>query len=366
MNLNDIKQLVRQLKARYEAMQIDAPFREVVQLAYSKPALHRLEIIFSENLEKDKLTEALQNDLEKNWDLVHNTALGYTALPSDELTHLFCDIAQHIADERSLNPIEVLMPGVAYESIREGYPDLDKTQDIKYVLQTHVLGHDGKYLLPVKLLSELDLSPTPTLMGNPYFDYAQHAADSTHVNSKEYERLVAHSPLTQAVFDAKHKYDLLTNDTSTLLGQLKQLCQQLGSNMAGALGEETNAGSGAYPAIINFMEYYNKLSQAEKNNIPNSLKREIDLLLALVTDKTQNINATENIETCIATRRSQLILTMSGRDEVLNQISLSGAKKASLITEASEQFDSAQQALATALKGNYQLGHDQLDIRACP
>nr|MCH9756017.1 ankyrin repeat domain-containing protein [Gammaproteobacteria bacterium] len=208
--------------------------------------------------------------------------------------------------------------------------------------------------LPVKLITELDLSLTPTQLGNPY------DPEYSYVNVEEYKRLVAHSSLTQAVFDTKREYELLSGDKSTLLGQLNQLCQQLSLNMVGNLGEETNAGSGAYPAIINFRSYYMTLPEREKNKIPTELKKEIDGLLDVAFNKEVNTNATEDIGTCIASRRTVLIEAMSGHDELLSQIALSGTEKESLVVAARTNFNAAKNKLVQAIENNtYTEGHDE-------
>ena len=359
MPLNEIKQSVQQLKADYEAMSIESSFREVLRVQYGKQVLNKLELIFNQTKKDEALVEFLQVYLAENWALVHNTALGYTSLPEDKITLLLCDIAEHIAAQKGLTSAEVLMPGLAYESIRDGYGDL--TGDIKPVLRTHIIGDGCQYMLPVKLITELNLSPTPAQLANPYYDYERHTDEQAYVRPEEYKRLVAHSQLTQAVADAKQAYELLAGDTSNLLGQLTQLCRQLGINMVGNLGEEENAGSGSYPAIIAFMEYYHSLDAAQKDTIPPTIKQEIEKLYTLVTDKTKNINATENLETCIATRRASLIGAMSDHDEALSQISLSASKRASLTLESRTKFESAKHELIEALGSDaYTEGHDSL------
>ena len=361
MGITEIKRSIQQLKEHYAAIHIDKPFREVVRVAYSKQVLDKLDKIVNENTGNKQLLEVLQAYLAENWALINNTSLGYTALPEDKITLLLCDIAEFIAEEKKLTSIAVLMPGLAYESIRDEYDNL--TGDIKRILKTHIIGEGCQHLLPVKLITELDLSPTPTQLGNPYYDYGLHADKQAFVSQEEYRRLVAHSQLTQAVFNAKQAYELLTGDTSNLLGQLTQLCRQLGINMAGNLGEEDNAGSGAYPAIITFMEYYNSLDESQKETIPPALKQEIEKLYSLVTDKTRNINATENTETCIATRRASLTYAMSGHDEALSQISLHASKKESFIEAGRTKFELVKNELISSLKeGTYAEGHDLLAI----
>ena len=359
MTIDDIRQIVQALKARYTAMSATS-LKDTVLMAYSHHVLDNLLTVLTHPMGTTDMAAALKGILAENRTLVNGTPVDYTALPEHDITRLLCDIAYVIADELKLKPIEVLLPGICLESCRDGYDNITADTDLKTLLKTHIKGHGGTYLLPVKLVTELDLTAASTQLGNPYFDFSNPVGNG-YVDSDEFQRLVSHSSLTQAVFDAKQNYERLTSDTSTLLGQLKQLCNQLGVNMVGNLGREDNAGAGAYPAIIHFMEYYHQLDQAEKNNIPGALNQEINTLFSLVTDQTQN--ATANLSTCIATRRSELIKTMSGQDGVLNQISLSSTKKESRIEEARAQFDAAKASLINALeRKTYTEGYDHFNL----
>ncbi len=173
-----------------------------------------------------------------------------------------------------------------------------------------------------------------------------------------------HSPLTHAVGDKKQAYDALACDKSNLLGQLSQLCQQLYINAAhGGRGVHDNAASGAYPAIITFMEYFHKLDANAKKRIPARLMREIQTLLDLSTDSTKNVNATQNMETCIASRRGGLITEMSGHEALLSSISLSENPRSDLIRDAKAQFETAKADLNQAINENtYQGGRDALGL----
>ncbi|MDA9272294.1 hypothetical protein N9Q05_02820, partial [bacterium] len=218
------------------------------------------------------------------------------------------------------NSIKLLMPTVSLVSFANDYPDLEADFT---VLNTHVLGDQGLYLMPVKLLTEFNLSAEAIKLQNPYFDPLIHPVTAHYfdnLNTEECQRMISHSTLTQAVWNAKQEYELLTNDTSHLLGHLKQLCQKLGFNAVGRMGTETNAGNGAYPAIINFFSYYKKLAATEINKIPKGLQKEINLLFELVTNPKKNIDATKNIDTCIDTRRTYLITEMTGHETLLSQI----------------------------------------------
>jgi len=543
MDINDIRKSLQELKGRHADMS-PVSLRDKALMAYNHRMLDKLESVLNKHMNNVDLAEAFQELLTKNWELINDSALCYTALPTHDITLLLCDVAQFVANEKKLNPIEVLIPGLTVESCRDAYPDLDANANIKSLLQTHILGNKGAYLLPIRLITELDLSENAIKLGNPYFDAFKPVGNGL-VDAAEYKRLGAHSMLTQAVYATRQEYKTLSSDTSNLLGQLTQLCKQLAINSASGVGEETNAASGAYPAIIAFMNYYtslvpcgfqvmqkppevgdlptdrniayvlaqldsepdhaelyfiNRLDEdtpvkkvsleglkfglslmivpdeahipsldkqnptliqiqntnqyrlygaapdqtwgfteldatvmstlflkncaplsecplgnvpdaiyneiankkahtqtlsmcmndlhisesvstcslmqlaaitdmtghnflAEKSIVPPVLQSEINLLFDLARNPTKNIDATKTISTCINTRKENISASMGGHATLLSGISLSGARKQSLIEEAQQHFDIARTELNHALNTNtYTEGHDKLNL----
>jgi len=373
MTIERIRQTARALKERYDVMNTAVSLQENAHLTYYRQALEKLDHIFNDNPEKDlrlTLTNSLQHFLFENWALINGTFLSYTALPKEEMTNLFITIAQWVAEEKNqylrkneclLHPLKLMMPTISVESIRKDYDELGPDSDISTVLQTHILGNGGLYLLPVKLVTEIELSTQSTKLCNPYYDYASHPEQAAYLNSEEYLRLIGHSTLTQAVLDTKQDYDLWTNDSSNFLGQLTLLCQQLSFNDVSGIGTEKSAAGGAYSAIIYFMEYFNKLDDGEKEKIPNPLKQKINNLLGLITDPKKNDDATTRMETCVFMHRIDIINAMSNHESILSQISLSSLKKQPLIEEAKTHFQTAKNNLNTALISNdYVTGYDRL------
>ncbi len=101
----------------------------------------------------------------------------------------------------------------------------------------------------------------------------------------------------------------------------------------------------------------------ENNRLPKPLQQEINLLYELVINPTKNINATENIDTCIANRRIGLMAKMQGHEALLSQISLTGNHKQSLIDNAKDAFNHARQNLTTTLDTTYHEGKDTLPLK---
>ena len=267
----------------------------------------------------------------REFDETSPTAFSFDAIPA-----FSGDLAQAI---EPMSALDVLMPGALIRMA----PDSPNSNHFDTTLfYTHIQNEAGDELIPVRWLVE-------------HRDY---------LTPEEYSRLTQHSDLTRAILASQQGYDAIASDTSTLLGQLTQLCRQLGVNDAhGGRGQADNAASGAYPAIIEFMTYYNALPATEVARIPAGVKAEIDLLLALTTDATQNVNATENLATCIATRKSSLQTAMAGHDSTLNQICISGEHKALLINTAQTNLESAKDDFIKALnEHHYTEGRDVLGL----
>lgn len=304
-------------------------------------------------LDEAQLLDALQNLLIENWDLIQGTALSYTALANNLATQLLANIAIFIAEkklilspESPLIPLALLMPGLSLDSLNdELYPHIDAATNIPYILHTSIYSRCA--LLPVRLLTSLDNK----VIYNPYYDY--HKADqmADQLSAEELDRLRQHSNLAAEVLEAKKYYDLLLSDTSHLLGHLNQLCRDLYLNNAyGGVGTHDNAGAGAYPAILSFSMYYTCLTTEDIARIPEPVKVEIDKLLQLSSDPKVNINATQQIETCIANRRHDLLQAMDAHESSLSRIgTMSSDRKADLLAHAKADFIAAKDRLKAAL-----------------
>lgn len=220
----------------------------------------------------DATVAAFKRILADNWTLVQGTSLCYTNNPDDAITKLLCDVAEFIVAEESEENIphrgvlSVLMPTVCIDSINPHYPDLAPSHtndwqdiDIQNALKTHILGREGKYLIPVTLITTYDASVGLPTIVNPYYDFSEQTEDMVKLNDEEINRLIEHSPLTRAIYDAKTAYETAANPQTNLLGHIRHLISQLEYNSVNGIGGEESAGNGAYLAIFNFFTYYNRL-----------------------------------------------------------------------------------------------------------
>jgi len=357
------KQKIAALIPMYNAMHDAVTLQDKVRISYCKMILDAMTILFAtEPLLDEELINNLKNYLGNNFSLFHTTSVFYTTMPMHDVTNLLCDLASWISEQTKLPVIQVLFPDVSLEPVNPLmlYPYLDNP-DIRIhdVIKTHIISSNGHYLIPVACLSKLKLLPETGSLVMPYFDLMTHEHDLAYLNKDEFRRLADHSPLTRAIVDAKSEYDTLVSDMNTLLGQLNQLCQQLANNSEGGSGTAEASGKGAYYAIICFMDYYQQLSGEKKAEIPHKLKKEIENLLTLGTDAEEN--AENEMETCIATRRRELITEMTGHEERLNTITLDQNKIQSLVNNAKMHFNALQKELLDVIHlNNYTQGSDKL------
>lgn len=245
-----------------------------IYLTYFKKQLILLESL----LENDYVSEleqvkSLKSYLAKNWAFVKGAALCYTALPDDEFTFFLCEIAQFVKEyapeedqKEELFAINYLMPGVCFESMAEAkYPHIEANDAtaIQGILKSHILGREGKYLIPVKQFAELARHKHGSgKWTNYYFDLYnnEHQASEAQLSVEEYNRLVNHSSASEALMNAVIDYDLSLQQGASLLASLNRLCQLLRLNSADGVGKEQMAAGGAYDAIIQFNDYYTRLT----------------------------------------------------------------------------------------------------------
>ncbi len=386
-NIDELLTTISTLKLLYCSSDLsddDLPndIKGMLYFSYFQTVLTSTEVILSNfnSMSEDVLITRLEKFLAKHWDIIKGTALSYTALPESDITKLLCDIGELVVASKikageNCNIVSVLMPTIITESAFDPYPDLSAPLNISTLIKTHILSDESQHLIPIHLLTMLDKTKPvqdsnismQTQLENPYYDYKQHA-DNHHLSNEEYQRLAIHSPLTQAIAAAHSNYLAHANDTSNLLGHLRQLSSQLRINSVNELGQETNAGIGAYAAIINFMNYYQSIGDDQIAKIPVKVRQQIDRIRTLSSDPTVNISATATIDTCLSLRRDKLEDAMLNQEAALSAVSLSSANNTLLINESIQQFDEAvvvlKQAIDTqSIATTYHGGHDALPFK---
>lgn len=161
--------------------------------------------------------------------------------------------------------------------VKEYGPYLLPILDLKTVLKTHILSAQNDSLIPISVLF------TKTLPQRPYqnplcFSFSEEDREDEDL------RLRQHSPETLALYEAEQRLLTLQQDKNNLLGQLTDLCKHLRSYDAKeGVGQEDNAGGGAYEPIRKFAEYYECLGYQLRKHDPLQDLAEgfIDIDLAL-------------------------------------------------------------------------------------
>lgn len=345
---------------------------KVIQ-AYRNKVLEQVDDILNRDTGEVRLT-GLEAFLADNWRRVNGRQLSYTALPDSDVTKLLCDIAYYVQankprrlKDETKGVINYLMPTVnVYSDQPELYPDLLPSEanghqdvDLDKILHTHVLGDKGLYLIPVEYLQQISEEAGTADFRNVYYDLDEHEESNAFLNEDESRRLRYHSDLTEQLFLSKDQYELLTSQSNSLYGHLRQLCNQLYFNSVDGVGQEKYAGNAAYLAIPQFFEYYDKLGSTELAKVPRAVKRALDTIKHYISDK----ETLGSIGSCLATRRKDLEKTMKGKEETLQAIAISGETQESLLQKASEQLNETKAELIERCGVNkYKEGKDKLGI----
>ena len=291
--LADIKQRVARLIASQHAVLVASGLKERVIAAHHKLLLQSLR----DALNTDAPLDRLKTLLSDNWALAHNNILSYTAHPTHLVTELLCDIATWVAEEENkkpgaqpILPIQILMPTLCLDSMLPAkIPSLTSPDlDLKKIVQTHIVGREGKYLIPITVLTLCEHDTHLSKVLNYYYDALEdektgdpvHPVEMMHLNPDELRRLEDHSADARAWFDIKRQYEHAAKDPGHLLSHLNELTRLMSYNSAhGGIGSQEIAGDGGMTAISDFFVYYDQqLTEEQRQSVPESIQKELVLL----------------------------------------------------------------------------------------
>jgi hypothetical protein len=342
-------------------------FREALIFDFSKKVFDEINGLIQTETEELDLRRSLKTTLKNNWIKIQSTFLCYTAIPWDDITRFMCELAELLSDD-AISPISLLMPDIALDSIDiEDFPSLDESPDsLLQIVRHHILGRDGQYIIPVAILGKYEGIQRNRRLPNIYFDMDRYDKFSveerelfTVLDLNEIKRLYAHSDETKALKDAKSVYVSYAFDETHFLGRLNTLLKRMYFNGVSGVGSEEVAGMGAYPALQDFYDYYQALSEEDNALIPKGLQRELDLLHDYFVGK-----RVADIGSCLATRRDAIKEEINGNEVLLTSICLLDEKKSSLMDKAKTDFETIQLRLKEKLAhhdGLYK-GHDNLPL----
>ena len=409
------------LKTRLQALHINEvgvsdPIYKKLVTTYIKRITSELNRILSEK-SIEKTHELLMGFLQENRALTKGTCLSYTAFQTDHTDILF-DCADTLAaylnqrlpaDTPPTTGLALLMPDLSsLMSLDFAYPHLvaitacswstaddNALTDTKLTegerqmlrarkeefiaeqgfIQAGVYERKGDWLVPnipskiilrthIMTSDQTSLIPIKAIVDDPKFrPYASEVKTEQDVEA-EMLRCKTHSPSTRSLFDAREDVLQLREDKSTLLGNLVHLCHHLRLNDAYfGVGRHNEAGSGFYPAILTFREYYRSLDPEDIKKIPISVSKEIELILNLAFDQQTNAQKITTIETCLAHRRSKLEKIITNTDAfMLSEIACNDQRKAQLLLAAEQKVQLARSnLLGLCIAGSYK-GEDKLPL----
>lgn len=182
------------------------------------------------------------------------------------------------------------------------FPDLDQL-DLAFVLRTHIISDNGRFLIPVKLLAQLNLDPIRAKLTIPYVHNPEVSEEVAVVTKPEMMRLHGHSLLTQ-IHQGLYKLHNNLDSASEFEVKIRQLRDAFDESSARVLGDKAEevAGEKIYPKLIKFKEYFDELSNSVKKTIPQVVLEEVENFLAIISDQRNFLR----FSTCLNIRRNHL------------------------------------------------------------
>lgn len=229
-------------------------------IKYAKKLEQDIIAIIEKHKDRSRQVQELKNYLQTTYEIIQGTGLDYVATPDIVATQAMIEIAKIVAKEQGISVIEVLMPGVAYDSSGD-FVDL-REMDIQEVIRTHHFSKkDGQlYLIPVRCLENYARNPDEK---NHYPYFHEDLNDYQLFTKDDYEHLFHHSKETEDVHEGFEELKKLSEESINLYQQLTQLGEILKKNDAQHAGEEIDAGGGAYYSVGSFFDYYAQLEPCQ-------------------------------------------------------------------------------------------------------
>ncbi|MCE3044264.1 hypothetical protein [Legionella sp. 16cNR16C] len=272
---NSIETIFPQLIEDFESADQAPTLHEKAIHAYT---IHSFKLLRSV-LQSENPLAALEDALIENWRIITGNLLCYTALPNHPVTKVWCEAAKvvavskpHSENGEPANPLLFLIPSLqCAESVHDDYPCLipvrnhaqEWDMDLVHILSTHILNDAGTHLLPLRAMLVLDENAGIPTIYNPYID-DNTAPASVEMNENEFYRLTQHCFESQAIYEAKQRFDALTLDNGNLLGQLNLLRQKMRENSVHGVGKEFTAGQFFDKNIYDFLAWYDQLDDHSK------------------------------------------------------------------------------------------------------
>lgn len=348
-------------------------------------------LLFENNYAEKISFNTIQQELAGIWKLVHGTTLSYTALPDAAVTQFLIRVAYEALKSHlkpnlpsPLDVIKLLIPGLkgidtlyipseydyALPGINIAKLNFNEQQSnpeliIIQFLKSHLIADSGEYIIPVWALNKLIIDNYREPINNVYYQYDQNyqATNPTLLTQTEFIRLGQHNQHTQLINEILIRLEGYETDTSNLLGQIILLCKSLYFNSVEGVGQEQKAGASAEIAIRKFFDYYNALDLKEVNQaLSPELKEEFKKLRQCLGIYLPGERKIQSIETCLATRRAELLKAVQGQESTLAQINVNKASIECLIQKDQELLKQTIIKLNQFIKNHQLNGFEKLPL----
>jgi hypothetical protein len=240
--------------------------------------------------------------------------------------------------------------------------------DLENLVNSHVLSEDHSSLHPVDFvlngIEEADWENNRALV----FYTAKNDYDKFFLSAKERKQLLHHSKLMRNIVDTKERISLVESNEDNLYGQIILLCKKLYLYSKNGIGNEEHAGEGAWLEIQKFVDYYHKLSNKNRQNIPENTTIEIHKIRRLVNDPVRHkddgiemIRLTD-IQYCLDSRRSSLMSTLKDNENKLESICIEKTSIEAISDSLREQLREQVMQLKHNIKQSKYTANNRLPI----
>jgi hypothetical protein len=196
--------------------------------------------------------------LEKRWQDIKGTHLSYTCSPRAIVSRLCCDIANYLAENSDVvtSPLSILMPTIKHFKDEVSQEDISELP-LKELIATHILSDNYETLIPVRLISHIELEMNlQILYVNPF--------TQKNLSENEISRLGNHSPQTKNIVSIYNLFQDELRNRITLYQALMNLVAGLKKGSVRQNGKENEAGVDAYEALAEFRSFWKRLTDSQK------------------------------------------------------------------------------------------------------
>lgn len=297
----------------------------------------------------------------QNWEKTKHSPCSPLS-SQDTYTALLYTIARYCSLGSQIPWLYLMMPGVCLESLSENYPDLTSMSFID-ICQKFVLSKNGRYLIPVKILSTIELGLPLPQFPQYYLDISSETAESdAYLCDEDVASLAQHSQVTSKIFSIAEQYQKLISDpiAQSFQGLLQRLIKNIRHISIEQYGDEYHAAEGSYADISHFSEAYDEILKKHEQQIPETLKKTLSTIFYTLSSNDAHAHARQSNPGAICASALKEDLTKCFIDPVCQQalIQIESPNNQQQLTALQEEFKTLKQKI---LAQNY-AGNQKNDI----